>query len=65
MLDHAGFGVSDCQRSKAFYEKALAPLGVSLLTEPMGRPLASAGTGSRSSGSRSARRRYRAGSTSR
>jgi catechol 2,3-dioxygenase-like lactoylglutathione lyase family enzyme len=37
MLDHAGFGVSDFQRSKAFYEKALAPLGVSLLMEPMGR----------------------------
>jgi catechol 2,3-dioxygenase-like lactoylglutathione lyase family enzyme len=27
MLDHAGFPVSDYKRSKAFYEKALAPLG--------------------------------------
>lgn len=36
MLDHAGFGVSDYQRSKAFYETALAPLGVTLLMEPMG-----------------------------
>ena len=27
MLDHIGFGVSDLARSKAFYEKALAPLG--------------------------------------
>jgi catechol 2,3-dioxygenase-like lactoylglutathione lyase family enzyme len=35
MLDHVGFGVSDCQRSKAFYEQALAPLGVSLLMEPV------------------------------
>jgi catechol 2,3-dioxygenase-like lactoylglutathione lyase family enzyme len=35
MLDHAGFGVSDYQRSRAFYETALAPLGVSLLMEPM------------------------------
>jgi catechol 2,3-dioxygenase-like lactoylglutathione lyase family enzyme len=37
MLDHAGFGVSDYERSKAFYVKALAPLGVSLLMEPMGK----------------------------
>jgi catechol 2,3-dioxygenase-like lactoylglutathione lyase family enzyme len=36
MIDHAGFGVSDYQRSKAFYEQALAPLGVTLLMEPMG-----------------------------
>jgi catechol 2,3-dioxygenase-like lactoylglutathione lyase family enzyme len=27
MLDHIGFGVSDFARSKAFYERALAPLG--------------------------------------
>jgi catechol 2,3-dioxygenase-like lactoylglutathione lyase family enzyme len=37
MIDHAGFGVSDYQRSKAFYEQALAPLGVTLLMEPMGQ----------------------------
>jgi len=37
MLDHAGFGVSDYERSKAFYVRALAPLGVSLLMEPMGK----------------------------
>src|SRR5215208_6383722 len=36
MIDHAGFGVSDYQRSKAFYERALAPLGITLLMEPMG-----------------------------
>ena len=35
MLDHVGFGVSDYERSKAFYEKALAPLGLTLLMEPV------------------------------
>jgi catechol 2,3-dioxygenase-like lactoylglutathione lyase family enzyme len=35
MLDHVGFTVSDYERSKAFYEKALAPLGLSLLLEPV------------------------------
>lgn len=33
MLDHVGFPVSDYTRSKIFYEKALAPLGYSLLME--------------------------------
>ena len=33
MLDHVGFTVADYKRSKAFYEKALAPLGFTLLTE--------------------------------
>ena len=32
-LDHVGFAVADYQRSKSFYEKALAPLGLSLLME--------------------------------
>src|SRR6478736_1562432 len=36
MLDHVGFGVTDYARSKAFYEKALAPLGITLVLEPMG-----------------------------
>ena len=35
MLDHVGFGVSDYARSKAFYERALAPLGITLLMEPV------------------------------
>jgi catechol 2,3-dioxygenase-like lactoylglutathione lyase family enzyme len=35
MLDHMGFGVSDYGRSKAFYAQALAPLGISLLMEPI------------------------------
>jgi catechol 2,3-dioxygenase-like lactoylglutathione lyase family enzyme len=30
-----GFGVSDYARSKAFYEQALAPLGITLLLEPV------------------------------
>jgi catechol 2,3-dioxygenase-like lactoylglutathione lyase family enzyme len=33
MLDHIGFGVSDLARSKAFYEQALAPLGIRLVME--------------------------------
>ena len=37
MLDHIGFGVSDYQRSKVFYETLLAPLGVTLLSEPAGK----------------------------
>ena len=34
MLDHVGLAVGDYERSKAFYEKALAPLGLKLLMEP-------------------------------
>jgi len=33
MIDHLGFPVSNYQRSKAFYEKALAPLGYTLVME--------------------------------
>ena len=32
-LDHVGLAVSDYGRSKAFYEQALAPLGITLLME--------------------------------
>ena len=32
-LDHIGFAVADYPRSKRFYEKALAPLGITLLEE--------------------------------
>ena len=35
MIDHVGFGVSDYQRSKAFFTEALAPLGIRLLMEPV------------------------------
>ena len=33
VLDHVGFAVADYAKSKAFYEQALAPLGVTLLME--------------------------------
>jgi catechol 2,3-dioxygenase-like lactoylglutathione lyase family enzyme len=33
MLDHVGLSVSDFARSKAFYEKVLAPLGFGLVME--------------------------------
>ena len=33
MIDHIGFPVSDYARAKAFYEKALAPLGYVLVLE--------------------------------
>ena len=35
MLDHLGLDVTDFDRSRAFYERALAPLGISLLMEPV------------------------------
>jgi catechol 2,3-dioxygenase-like lactoylglutathione lyase family enzyme len=34
-IDHIGLDVTDYERSKAFYEQALAPLGVKLLMEPV------------------------------
>ena len=34
MLDHLGLSVGDYERSKAFYEQALAPLGLALMMEP-------------------------------
>ena len=37
MLDHVGINVSDYERSREFYERALAPLGFSLLMEPIPR----------------------------
>jgi catechol 2,3-dioxygenase-like lactoylglutathione lyase family enzyme len=33
MIDHIGFPVSDYARSKAFYEKTLAPLGYTIIKE--------------------------------
>jgi catechol 2,3-dioxygenase-like lactoylglutathione lyase family enzyme len=35
MIDHVGVNVSDYDRSRGFYEKALAPLGYELLMEPV------------------------------
>ena len=34
MLDHLRLEVADFERSRAFYERALAPLGISVLMEP-------------------------------
>lgn len=31
MLDHVGFAVADAERSRAFYEAALAPIGIGLI----------------------------------
>src|SRR3569832_1476603 len=33
MLDHVGIAVSDIERSRAFYDRALAPIGITLLWE--------------------------------
>jgi catechol 2,3-dioxygenase-like lactoylglutathione lyase family enzyme len=33
IIDHVGFGVSDYARAKAFYQEALAPLGITLVLE--------------------------------
>lgn len=33
MIDHTGVVVSDMARSKAFYEKALQPIGYALMME--------------------------------
>lgn len=41
MIDHIGFPVSDYARSKSFYEKALAPLGYTLIMEVPGETNAS------------------------
>ncbi|MEX2253759.1 MAG: VOC family protein [Thermoleophilaceae bacterium] len=35
MLDHLGLNVSDYDAAKAFYERALAPLGLEVLWEPI------------------------------
>ena len=43
MIDHIGFPVSDYARSKAFYLKALAPLGYALVKE-IGADLTEAGS---------------------
>ena len=51
MIDHVGFAVSDYERAKAFYARALAPLGYTLIMEvaaaanPSGHPAAGFGAG--------------------
>jgi catechol 2,3-dioxygenase-like lactoylglutathione lyase family enzyme len=48
MIDHLGFSVSDYAGAKAFYEKALAPLGYTLIAEvtaqESGQPVAGFGS---------------------
>lgn len=45
MFDHVVFGVSDYAGSKAFFLKALAPLGVTIVSEgPLGVELCCAGS---------------------
>jgi catechol 2,3-dioxygenase-like lactoylglutathione lyase family enzyme len=47
MFDHVVFGVSDYEASKAFYLKALEPLGISIGSEgPLGVELIAKGTSS-------------------
>jgi catechol 2,3-dioxygenase-like lactoylglutathione lyase family enzyme len=50
MLDHVGFTVSDPERSRRFYEQALAPLGIALIAtvtpEQTGSPGTAHGFGS-------------------
>ena len=48
-LDHVGFAVADYQRSKTFYEQALAPLGLKLLMEFSGAAAGFGRDGSRPS----------------
>src|SRR3546814_6066200 len=49
MFDHVVFGVSDYAASKAFFLKALEPLGVAVVLEwPLGIELSPNGTSSRS-----------------
>jgi hypothetical protein len=48
MIDHIGFPVADCAKSKAFYTQALAPLGYLLMEIPkneQGAPAAGFGAG--------------------
>ena len=47
MFDHILFGVSDCAASKAFFLKALAPIGMAVVSEgPLGIELSADGKSS-------------------
>jgi hypothetical protein len=61
VVDHVGFAVAEYERSKAFYERALAPLGVTLFMEFAGRRLGSATAEDRRSSSRPTGSRYGVG----
>ena len=45
MIDHLGISVSDYERAKAFYAKALAPLGYGLIMEVTAEQTGHAATG--------------------
>ena len=44
MIDHVGFAVGDADRSRRFYEQALAPLGISLIMSVTPEQTESGGT---------------------
>ena len=44
MLDHVGFAVADAERSRLFYERALAPLGITLVMSVTPQQTESGGT---------------------
>jgi catechol 2,3-dioxygenase-like lactoylglutathione lyase family enzyme len=44
MLDHVGFAVADAERSRRFYEQALAPLGIGLIMTVLPEHTPSGGT---------------------
>lgn len=44
MIDHVGFAVADAERSKRFYEQALAPIGISLIMSVTPEQTESGGT---------------------
>lgn len=45
MIDHVGITVTDLEKSKAFYSRALAPLGYELLREMLSDTAEAAGFG--------------------
>ena len=44
MLDHVGFAVTDAEKSRQFYERALAPLGIGLIMSVTPEQTQSGGT---------------------
>jgi catechol 2,3-dioxygenase-like lactoylglutathione lyase family enzyme len=44
VIDHVGFAVADAERSRRFYEQALAPLGISLIMSVTPEQTESGGT---------------------
>lgn len=44
MIDHVGFAVANAERSREFYEQALAPLGISLMMSVTADQTESGGT---------------------